>query len=410
MIEKKNVLYISYDGMTDPLGQSQVIPYLVTLSERGFAFTILSFEKKDRYAQRKDQIKAILDSAGIRWEPLMYTKSPPVLSTLYDYYRMKRTASGLHRSMNYSLVHCRSYIPALAGLVLKRKYNLPFVFDMRGFWADERVDGQLWNLKNPLFKTIYRFFKKKEIEFINQSAAIVSLTNAAKSEILKWKNLQVEPAKITVIPCCVDTALFDLDKVTTDQQQLVRQRLRISNDTFVLGYLGSIGTWYMLDDMLQFFKSLKREIAGAKFLFITEDDPENITEKARQFDISTEYIIITKAERKEVPLMISLFSYGIFFIKPAYSKIASSPTKQGEIMAMGIPVICNSGVGDSDHIVGMYNSGFVVPVNDYDAVMKEISTANFDKQQIRKGAIDYFSLDKGAIEYLNVYNSLLNAV
>jgi len=409
MIAKRNVLYISYDGMTDPLGQSQVIPYLVALSEKGFAFTILSFEKKDRYAQRKDQIKAILDAAGIRWEPLTYTKSPPVLSTLYDYSRMKRKASRLHESMNYGLVHCRSYIPALAGLVLKRKYKLPFIFDMRGFWADERVDGKLWDLRNPLFKTIYQFFKMKEIAFINQSAAIISLTKAAKDEILKWKNLQIEPDKITVIPCCVNTELFDPDKITTDQLQSMRQKLNLNTENFVLGYLGSIGTWYMLDDMLKFFKSLKKEIEGAKFLFITEDDPESITEKSRQFGINIEDIIITKAERKEVPLMISLFNYGLFFIKPAYSKIASSPTKQGEIMAMGVPAICNVGVGDSDHIVKTYNSGFVVPVNNYDNVIKKISTTVFDKQQIRKGAIDYFSLDKGATEYFNVYNSVLNA-
>ena len=29
------VLYISYDGMTDALGQSQVLPYLCGLAQRG---------------------------------------------------------------------------------------------------------------------------------------------------------------------------------------------------------------------------------------------------------------------------------------------------------------------------------------------------------------------------------------
>jgi glycosyltransferase involved in cell wall biosynthesis len=395
--------------MTDPLGQSQVIPYLIELSKKGFAFTILSFEKKDRFSQRKDQINTVLGAAGIRWEPLTYTKSPPVLSTLYDYYRMTRKASSLHKSIKYNLVHCRSYIPALTGWVLNRKYGLSFIFDMRGFWADERVDGKLWNLKNPVFKTIYQFFKKKEKEFIKQSAAIISLTNAARAEILRWKDMQIEPEKITVIPCCVDTALFDPDKITADQLQSAQRQLNITKETFVVGYLGSIGTWYLLDDMLQFFKSLKKEITGAKFLFVTEDNAGSIIEKVHQFGISTEDIIITKAERKEVPLMISLFNYGVFFIKPAYSKIASSPTKQGEIMAMGVPVICNPGVGDSDHIVRTYNSGFVVTMDEYDNMIKEISTANFNKLQIRKGAIDYFSLDKGATEYFNVYNSVLNA-
>ena len=172
MDKGKNVLYLSYDGMTDSLGQSQVIPYLAGLAKNGFSFTIISFEKKDRYQKNKDSIKNILDVAGIRWHPLIYTKSPPVLSTLYDYSRMKRTAIALHRQVNYDLVHCRSYIPALAGMALNRKYKLPFIFDMRGFWADERVDGGLWNLNNPIFKFIYRFFKRKEIVIVSFSKVL----------------------------------------------------------------------------------------------------------------------------------------------------------------------------------------------------------------------------------------------
>jgi glycosyltransferase involved in cell wall biosynthesis len=277
---------------------------------------------------------------------------------------------------------------------------------MRGFWADERVDGKLWNLKNPLFKTIYRFFKRREIDFIRESAAVISLTGAAKDEILKWKDLQIVPEKITVIPCCVDTDVFDPAKINEVQRQKARQQLNISEGDFVLGYLGSIGTWYLLDEMLQFFSSLKRSIYNAKFLFVTQDQPQRIIDRAMYFELIPEDIIITKAERKDVPVLISVFNYGIFFIKPAYSKLASSPTKQGEIMAMGVPVICNSGVGDSDDIIRSYHSGFVVSPDDNDKVTKKLQAEEFDHQLIRNGALDYFSLDKGAGVYLNVYNNL----
>ena len=57
---------------------------------------------------------------------------------------------------------------------------------MRGFWADERVDGKIWDLKNPVFKSIYNFFKKKEKQYFSQSDAIVSLTENGKQEILSW--------------------------------------------------------------------------------------------------------------------------------------------------------------------------------------------------------------------------------
>ncbi len=162
-----NVIYIYYYGMTDPLGQSQVLPYLIRLSRIGYSFTILSFEKRERYANNKQLIRKICADASIQWIPLRYTKKPPVLSTIWDYLKMLKNAKGLHAEKRFEIVHCRSYIASIAGLSMKKKYGIKFLFDMRGFWADERVDGNLWNLKNPLYKRVYQFFKKKKESFWN---------------------------------------------------------------------------------------------------------------------------------------------------------------------------------------------------------------------------------------------------
>lgn len=404
----KNVLYISYDGMTDPLGQSQVIPYLTGLTRKGFSFTILSCEKKDRYLAHKEAIGKVLAEASISWEPVMYTKKPPVLSTLYDYYKLRRRAMVLHARLNFAAVHCRSYISALLGQWMKKKYQVPFIFDMRGFWADERVDGKIWDLKNPVFKTVYRYFKKKEIEFLNESAAIVSLTEAGKLEMLKWKNLKFIEDKISVIPCCVDTGLFDPSKISVIQQEEARQKLNIESSHLIFGYLGSIGTWYMLDEMMLYFATLKKQMDNAKFLFVTTSPAAEIQAKAQKYGINTVDIIITEATRNEVPLMISLFDYGLFFIKPSYSKMSSSPTKQGEIMAMGVPVICNAGVGDTDMIVNHYNSGLLVTDWELNESIQQIYQGKvYDKDKIRDGAMEFFSLKKGIEAYAGIYDRYL---
>ena len=44
----KRALYITYDGLLDPLGQSQVQPYLCWLGQAGVRIWVLSFEKPDR--------------------------------------------------------------------------------------------------------------------------------------------------------------------------------------------------------------------------------------------------------------------------------------------------------------------------------------------------------------------------
>ena len=153
------VLYISYDGITDPLGQSQILPYIVGLSQSDYRFTLISYEKPERYSLHKATVQAICSANSISWHPLPYTKFPPVLSTIRDFIKLKAKVKSLHKELSFSVVHCRSYLPSLIGLAMKRRYNTKFIFDMRGFWADERIEGGIWNLSNPIYRIIYNYFK-----------------------------------------------------------------------------------------------------------------------------------------------------------------------------------------------------------------------------------------------------------
>ena len=403
------VLYISYDGMTDSLGQSQVIPYLIGLSKKGYVFTLMSCEKEENFTQHKNKIQSILDANNIIWKPIAYTKKPPVLSTVYDEYRLKKLAFQLHKETNFSIVHCRSYIAALVGLQLKQKYGVKFVFDMRGLWADERVDGKLWNLNNPVFKTVYNYFKKKEKQFLEHADYTISLTFNAKNEIHSWKKITNNPINIQVIPCCADIDLFDKKKIEEDKLSAFKHELNINKDDFILLYLGSIGTWYMLDEMMEFFSVLNQKNKNAKFLFVTKDEHQRILKTAEKYDVHNS-IIIRGGNRDEIPYLIALSHYSLFFILPSYSKKASSPTKQGEIMAMGIPIICNTNVGDTDKIVTDYNSGILVnefKVASYQNAINKMETT-FNEQQIIAGAKDYFSLESGVEKYAAVYNAILS--
>jgi hypothetical protein len=56
-LDGRRVLFISYNGMLDPLGQTQVIPYLRELAKRGVSFTLLSFERARR-SNRKASVNA----------------------------------------------------------------------------------------------------------------------------------------------------------------------------------------------------------------------------------------------------------------------------------------------------------------------------------------------------------------
>lgn len=405
----KSVLYISYDGMTDSLGQSQVIPYLIGLSKLGYSFTILSCEKRETFDREENKIATILTQNNIKWNPIFYTKKPPVLSTVYDVVRLKKLAFQLNKMHSFDIVHCRSYIAALVGLEMKKKLNIKFIFDMRGLWADERVDGKLWNLNNPIYKAVYHYFKRKEKDFLETADYTISLTENAKNEILSWQHVNIKPDNIAVIPCCADLDLFNKENLSQEHINSLKSELNISSSGFILLYLGSIGTWYMLDEMMEFFSVLKLNKPTARFLFVTKDEHDRIIHTAEKFGVR-DAILIRPGARHEIPALISLCDYSLFFILPSYSKKASSPTKQAEIMAMGKPIICNTNVGDTDKILLDYKSGILVNEFNKTAYLQTIEqmSSPYIAEEIIFGANDYFSLESGVNKYAAVYSKLFN--
>lgn len=410
-ISLKKILFISYDGMTDNLGQSQVIPYLAGLSKLGFDICILSAEKSEIYKNKKAEIENLLERSNIKWLPIKYTKKPPIISTILDIIKIKKKAKEYHLKNNIDIVHCRSYISAFAGLYLKRKYGIKFIFDMRGFFADERVDGKIWNLDKFIYKSVYKYFKNKEKEFIANADYTISLTNSAKKIISEWPFFIELNLPIEVIPCCADNEHFNRNNIDASLVEHFKQKLHVKDDDFIISYLGSVGTWYMLDEMLLFFKQLLLVKPNSKFLFITKDEHEEIYKKASKFEIPTDKLILQGASRNEVPTLLSLSKISIFFIKPVFSKKASSPTKLAEILSMGIPVIANSNVGDIDEIFNENNIGLIVNefnIKEFNRIIGNINDAlNIPKENLINTSNNLFSLHKGIESYNKVYNSLL---
>lgn len=397
--------------MTDSLGQSQVIPYLSGLSQMGHKITILSAEKKINFRKSKSFIFQELGKYNIRWIPVNYSNSFPIISQLINVFRLRQKAFALCKIQSYQIVHCRSYIPALIGLEIKQHLGLKFIFDMRGFWADERVEGDIWKTNNPVYRFIYNYFKKKEFDFITQSDKIVCLTESGKHEMLSRTDIKIASDKITVIPCCADMELFNTGSVDASLINFYYSKLNIGSDNFILSYLGSIGTWYMLDEMFHFFKILLKSKSNAIFLFVTNGSAKQILKKAEQLGINKESIRVIEAERKVIPAILSLSDFSIFFIKPCFSKKASSPTKMGELMSLGIPMITNSGVGDVDQIIQSTKTGIII--NNFNDAEYELTVSKMedfiglDKKVFRSAAKKHFSLENGIEKYNAIYHEIL---
>lgn len=408
MTSNKRFVFVTLDGLSDQLGQSQILPYLIGLSKIGHKISIVSCEKKDNLNILSENIIKLLSSNSIEWKYCIYQNAKPFFSQLQNFKNLKKLVSDIiEDSESHIILHCRSYIAALIGLYFKRKKNTGFIFDMRGFWADERIEGKIWSMKNPVTNVLYRYFKNQEKLFLKESDQVVSLTQKGKNFIEKM-NLNMSKDKISVIPCCADLDHFSIANINLQLREELINKFKALQNNFIISYVGSLGTWYMTDEMLDFYK-IFNSIKPATLFIISKDNPETIYNAAKSKGIDTSQIIVTGASRTDMPTYLSLSNISIFFIRPTFSKIASSPTKMGELLAMGIPIISNINIGDTEEIIRNGKCGLIISdfnPNEYKKISLEI-IENFNtlRENTTITAKKYFSLEEGLKKYNSIYSN-----
>jgi glycosyltransferase involved in cell wall biosynthesis len=402
-MKNNSVLYLSYTGLMEPLGQSQVLNYLIPLSS-DFKIHIITFEKPEdlRNKNKVKKTKGKIKNKNIEWHPLKYHKKPKVISSFYDIFKAFILSVILIFKNKIEIVHARSYVVGTIALVLKKIFNIKFVFDMRGFWIDERKDGGIWKENSIL----YRLGKKLEKNLFNNADTIISLTKAGVREIEKWPQIK-DDLNYKVIPTCTDLENFNI--MNKNKNLINKHEL---NDKFIISYVGSVGSWYLFDEVLEFFISAKEIKENTHLLILNKGQHDFIKKKIREHKIDKKDITVLESDFEKVPEYINLSDIGLFFIKQSFSKKGSSPTKMGEFLACGVPIISNSGVGDIKEIIEENSVGEIVN-NFNDSEYKKAfnkclhKTKNNDIEiKCRTAAEEIYSLDQGVANYKEVYNVL----
>jgi glycosyltransferase involved in cell wall biosynthesis len=298
-----------------------------------------------------------------------------------------------------TIVHARSYVSAVIALLLKKLTGVRFIFDMRGFWADERVDGGIW----PGDGRMYRVAKWFEKQFLRNADHVISLTRAAAREMLAFDFLRERRPELTVIPTCADLSTFSV------------RGSRRRGPGFVLGYVGSAGTWYLFDEVVACFQQLLQMRAGSRFLIVNRGQHAFIRERLTHAGVPEDSFDLVTAKHAEVPAHMARMDAGIFFYKPTFSRLATAPTKLGEFLGCGVPCLSNVGVGDMAAILEGDRVGVALDAFDQRSIrhglqrMLDLCGDESTRARCVEAAQKYFSLNEGVRLYGSVYAGLETA-
>lgn len=401
-------LYLCYFGLREPLVQTQVLPYLRRLAAQGSALHLLTFEGEAWSDDSRKAWRERLADEGIQWHRLPYHKRPSVPATLYDIAIGAARAAFLTRRHGIQLLHARSHVAAAMGLLAKQVTGARLLFDIRGFLPEEYVDAGLWRDGGLRF----RGTKAVERHLMAGADGFVVLTKRAQELLFPGcdgKDARGRP--VEVIPCCVDSARFEAAAA------LPRAELRASlgfSGRRVLAYVGALGGWYLTEELVRFLAVAHRQDAATFSLVLTQSDPAQVREPLLQQGVPECDFLVRKVAPEEVPRYLHAADLAVSFIKPSYSKLASSPTKLAEYLASGLPVLCNAGIGDVDAVIEEDRVGVLMQEFTPDAFRRALAAADALRREpessdrCRASARRRFDLQTvGGARYERLYRRLL---
>ena len=397
----KKTLYFSRNGLMEPLGESQVLPYLKNLSKE-FKITLVTFEKKIDLdnSSKLDRAKRFCSNNNIDWIILRFSYRPKIIRPIIDIAKMIRIGL-IHIRKGVVLIHCRSYIPSFAGFAIYCISNTPFIFDMRALWPEELVSSQRISKNSFIYKAL--IYAEKLL--LKHSAATISLTDAAAKYLINQNPKIALSSKMFVIPTCVD-----LDKFKPKISQINESKLK---------KVSCIGTvlsgWFKLEMLVELFVLISEKFPNTLFEIVTKDDPEIIKTYFSEHDFDHLKLKIFSTDSEDMPLKICDHSVSVMFFNPGIGKLGSSPTRLGEILACGKPVIANAGVGDVAKILKENNVGILIDNdnslaigNSVDSISRLLKDDTLSLR-CRKVAENIFSLSDGSKKFKSIYKGILSS-
>lgn len=395
------ILYLTRNGLLEPLGQSQIMAYLRGLS-RDYRIILITREKDEDWTndQAVARGRAECEALGIDWRPSPFRPKPRYLGPARDIVAMTRDVIRAVRREGVRLIHARSYIPAAVAWVVWRLTGTPFIFDLRAFWTEELITAGRLRRGSLL----HRVISTAERICLRDAAAVVSVTHAGVDYLReRWPRELARP-RVVVIPTCAD-----LDRFAPPASPKEGPR--------VYGCIGTVlSGWFRIDWLAAWCEAAAQHDPCAQFEVLTRDDPALVRAAVDPHGRLGKKLSIGVKRQWEMPDAIRGHDLSLmFYAGDQVSELGRSPVRMAEVLGTGLPVVTNTGVGDVAKIVRDHRVGVLLEGPEREKVMRamrELRDLFADPglaERCRKAAEAVFSLEGGTEAYRQLYRDVLGS-
>lgn len=256
--------------------------------------------------------------------------------------------------------------------ILAWLFRVPYVIEKNGIMEDEfRSRG--------FSEIIIKILRLAEDINFRLSDRIICVTEGIKKEIVS--RYKVNEGKLVVIPNGANVDLFrPLDKCEC------RRRLRLKEDTFYVGFVGSFAPWQGLNVLIEAAKKIKDQgYCQINFILVGDGEQKLVLERrVKEYNLEQEIKFIGRIAYKQVVYYINAFDVAVAaFTKERNEIIGLSPIKLFEYLACGRPVIA-SRVDGVKEIIEEGQCGYLFEAGNAEELAKRIIQSYQERETLQE--------------------------
>ena len=279
-----------------------------------------------------------------------------------------------------------------------------FVYDCRGdAEAEFAREAQTQALPPARAEAVLRRIRAARRAAVAGASLVLAVSEPLRDLLVARYGL--DPARARVVPGAADEAKFHPDDA---DRWAMRRELGLEG-RFVVVFPGRFGRWHYNEETFEVVRGLLDADPQAFFLILTPD--EGAARALAERRLPAGRYAIRSAQHREVPRFLRAADLGILLRAADPINVAACPTKFGEFVMTGLPVLISAGIGDCSGFVAAQRAGVVLEGPDPAAAVRGLRALRAEPEtelraRIAAAGRARFSRQRHARELAALYREL----
>jgi glycosyltransferase involved in cell wall biosynthesis len=257
------------------------------------------------------------------------------------------------RTHHVDVVHGQALYSTIHALRARGKLNAKVVFDVHGITPEElELSGA-----PPARITTMSDWERQALE----EADLRVFVSTRMRDHFRSKYSLSTALPNCIVPCCVHVDRFGISE---EARSLNRKEMGLEG-RFVFLYLGTLSVWQWPEALFSVFAQFYQERPdGLLYLLLPHNDHEQALSFCRKHGLPKGSYLLSEVPHRDVGLVAGLADVGLLLRKAHPVNAVASPTKLGEYLAAGLPVVATEDIGDTSDLIASNRLGLVVSPSD----------------------------------------------